>query len=99
MPPIVALAHPVDVDTHPTYPPGFRWAVHVGEDFADMSSCLNAGWEPTLLAARMAGEAAAVCAHKVAARFDPSVGYLPVVLDVDPVPAEADDLPLISTED
>lgn len=94
---IVALAHPIDTAAHQSCPPGWRWAVHVGRDYADMRSCLNAGWEPTLIAARLSGEAAAVCAHKVAEMFRPT-GFEAVVLDHDPVPSSADDLPLLQLE-
>lgn len=95
---IVALAHPIDVTAHPTCPVGWRWAVHIGTDYADIGSCLNAGWEPSEYQARLAAEQAAVCAHKVALRFDPSAGFESVVLSHDPVPSAADDLPLLHLE-
>lgn len=94
---IIAVAHPIDVASHPSCPAGWRWAVHLGHDFADMSSCLNAGWEPSEHLARLAAEQAAVCAHKVAILFT-AAGYESVVLDHDPVPAAADHLPLLTLE-
>ena len=94
---IIALAHPIDTVTHPSYPPGWRWAVHIGSDFADIGSCLNAGWEPSESQARLAAEQAAVCAHKVAALFT-LASFETVTLSHDPVPAAADHLPLVSWE-
>lgn len=82
---IRALAHPVNTLAHHTIPPGFRWAVYVGENWADMDSCLNAGWEPTLDGAAIAAEAAAVCAAKVALMHGTEVDGKSIRLDHDPI--------------
>jgi hypothetical protein len=66
---IGVCAHPINTDAHATVPPGWRWAVHVGDNWADLGSCLNAGWEPSKSSALLAGEAAGVCAVKVARLF------------------------------
>lgn len=83
--PIRVLVHPIDTVRHPHIPPGFRWAVHVGERWSDMETCLNAGWEPTVSAAAIAGEAAAVCAAKVALLHGTDVDARTVELEHDPV--------------
>lgn len=84
--------HALNTDAHATVPDGWRWAVHLGEAWADLDSCLNAGWEPSQLDARLAGEAAAVCAVKVARLLSPGdeVAMSSVVLDADPIPGGAD---------
>jgi len=86
------VVHPVNTEKHPTVPAGFRWACHIGEDWPDMSLCLNAGWAPTQSEAAIAGEAAGVCALKVARFLTPGVECtMPTtVLDTDPTEAEAD---------
>jgi hypothetical protein len=66
---IGVCVHEVNTLAHPSVPPGFRWAVHVGDSWSDLKTCLNAGWEPTHAVAAMAGEAAGVCAAKVAQLF------------------------------
>lgn len=68
---IAVAVHPIDVNAHPSVPSGYRWAVHVGDDFTNLDPrwCLNAGWEPTVQTAAIAGEAAAVCAARVARRL------------------------------
>lgn len=84
--------HAVNTAAHPTVPDGWRWAVHLGTNWGDVSSCLNAGWQPTQVTASMAGEAAAVCAARVARLL--SVGADVVmsttVLEFDPIPADGD---------
>ncbi|MBK8246461.1 MAG: hypothetical protein IPK85_03545 [Gemmatimonadetes bacterium] len=66
----------------------WRWAVHIGRDFADSSTCLNAGVEDEQLAAEMRGQAVAVAAARVAERCGVlELTDLPttVVLDHDPI--------------
>ena len=88
---IGVCVHEVNTLAHPTVPPGWRWAVHVGDDWADTKRCLNAGWEPTQAAALLAGEAAGVCAAKVAQLLGASgVELRSFVLDRDPVKPGAD---------
>lgn len=89
---IGVCVHAINTDAHATVPDGWRWAVHLGTDWADLGSCLNAGWEPTEVDARIAGEAAAVCAVKVARLLVPgdTVHMATAVLDADPIPGGAD---------
>lgn len=82
---IRALAHPISPKAHPTVPPGFRWAVYIGENWADLNTCLNAGWEPTIEQAALAAEAGAVCAAKVALLHGTEVDGRSVRLDHDPI--------------
>lgn len=43
---ITLFVHRVDTDAHPTVPPGWRWAVHLGGNPFDLTRCLQAGWTP-----------------------------------------------------
>lgn len=87
---IHVLVHPVDTMAHPTVPPGYRWAVHFGADWADLDTCLNAGWQPTDIDAALIGEAAAVCAARVAMRLGVAFAGDTVQLEHDPIAAGAD---------
>lgn len=79
------VVHAINTDAHPLIPPGYRWAVHAGTDWADLGSCLNAGWCPTSQEAAIAGEAAALVGARVARLLgvlvDPGTTYL----DHDPI--------------
>jgi hypothetical protein len=84
---IVVVVHPIADESSPGAGGMWRWAVHVGRDFADASSCLNAGAENEQWLAELRGQAVAVAAAKVAERCgqlelteDPTT----VVLDHDP---------------
>lgn len=95
---IVVCVHAVG-DGSPGAEGLWRWAVHVGRDFSDMASCLNAGAADDQTEAEMFGQAVAVAAAKVAQRCgvleltdDPTT----VVLDVDPC---AEPWPLLKVED
>ena len=60
------MVHPI---THEAENAGmWRWAVHVGRDFADPTSCLNAGAEEEQWCAELRGQAVAVAAARVAER-------------------------------
>lgn len=91
---IGVVVHAVDTASHETIPAGFRWAVHLGDHWHDMATCLNAGWEPTEVEAAMAGEAAAVVGVRIARLLSAGteVDTTTTVLDFDPVPADADTL-------
>lgn len=81
---VTVTVHPIDVDAHPTIPPGYRWAV--GLD----GHTLNAGWEPSRSSAAMAGEAAGVCAVRAAILCGADVSLKTIHLGHDPIPASAD---------
>jgi hypothetical protein len=63
---IGVCVHEINTAEHPDQPPGWRWAVHVGTQWGDMKTCLNAGWEQSRQTAGMAGEAAAVVGAGIA---------------------------------
>lgn len=66
----------------------WRWAVHVGRDFSDQASCLNAGVAADQSTAEIDGQAVAVAAARVAAlcgRLELTGEPTTVVLDHDPV--------------
>lgn len=89
---IGVCVHAVDTVAHPDVPDGWRWAAHLGTDWGDLGTCLNAGWQPSQVDAAIAGEAAAVCAVKVARLLSPGVEVcsVTVTLDADPIPADGD---------
>jgi hypothetical protein len=88
---VTVLVHPINTEAHPSTPPGFRWAVYVGDgSWADMGRCANAGWCPTQGEAAMEGEMVGVCAAKVARVFGVPVEYAVVTLDHDPIPTGGD---------
>lgn len=88
---IGVLVHPVDTAVHTTVPEGWRWACHLGDQWDDIDSCLNAGWAPTESEAAIAGEAAGVCAVKVTQLLSPGtdVQMPTTVLEFDPILEEA----------
>lgn len=62
---ITVAVHPVD-DTHRTgaVPIGWRWCVQFGDNYADATAWLNAGWCPTESDAAVEGEMVGVTAFK-----------------------------------
>lgn len=81
------VVHPINTLAHPSVPPGYRWAVHAGNDWANVAtdSCLNAGWEPDRNTAAIAGEAAAVVGARVARLCGELVEVRTWQLDHDPI--------------
>jgi hypothetical protein len=84
---IVVCVHVVEEASSPGAGGLWRWAVHVGRNFSDPSSCLNAGAAETQEEAELLGQTVAVAAAQVAERCgqlevtdDPTT----VVLDHDP---------------
>jgi hypothetical protein len=44
VPVVTAFVHPIDVEKHPDWGSGYRWAVQMGgTDASDMQYCANAG--------------------------------------------------------
>lgn len=82
---IGVVVHPINTLAHPTVPPGFRWAVHVGESWSDLSTCLQAGWEPDQAGAALAGENAAVVGVKVANLCGQHAELKTTLLEFDPI--------------
>lgn len=87
-PVITLVVHPIDVEAHPSWGPGWRWAVHVGRpNPADVTQCANAGWCPDMPAAMASGDACAATAVQAARAFGIPVRYGRMELQYDPIPA------------
>lgn len=96
---ITVVVHPVDRKAHPTYPPGYRWAVMAGSrQPADLRYCVNSGHESTIQMASVAGESHGAAACKALRIFGIPAQYSVIELDFDPIPMEADNLPLAKWE-
>ena len=96
MPDLCVVVHAIDMASHPTQPPGWRWAVHIGANWRDMSTCLNAGWQASQPDATVIGEAAAIVGSKVAMCCIGQDWRNPtIVLNYDPTPPEAHEEPLL----
>lgn len=94
-PTITTYIHPVDTTIHPTYPSGYRWAIHLGDDGpTNINRCIQAGHSTTMAEAEVARDshAAAVCV--AVTMFGIGVRLEHETLTSDPIPAEADALPL-----
>ena len=84
---IVVVVHVIDEAFSPGAGGLWRWAVHVGRDFGDKASCLNAGAEETQWEAELRGQQVAVAAAKVArlcGELELTGEATTVVLDHDP---------------
>jgi hypothetical protein len=88
------VVHPIDVDAHPTVPPGYRWAVMVGQGApSDVQRCANAGWAPSAAAAEAEGDQNAATATRAMQLTGALARYGGVIrLDYDPIPAGGDRL-------
>jgi hypothetical protein len=96
---IVVVVHLIAEASSPGAGGMWRWAVHVGRDFADKDSCLNAGAEDEQWLAELRGQAVAVAAAKVAERcgvLELTDEPTTVVLDHDPCEQP---WPLLTVED
>ena len=87
---LTVFVHRVDTEIHSSVPDGFRWAVHVGADPADLASCLNAGWAPDEFEAALTGETAAVVGKRVATLCGIDATTQTIVLSADPIPGGGD---------
>jgi hypothetical protein len=93
---ITLIVHPINTDAHPTVPPGWRWAVMVGEGpsgrarLDDMRRCAEARWCPTQSEAALEGEMVAVAVAKALRMCGVPVAGEARPLDFDPIPAGAD---------
>src|SRR5262245_49879629 len=93
-PGITVIVHPIDTDTHPDVPAGWRWAVMSGAGTppVDLSLCCNAGWEPTEQDAWVTGETVGAAAVKALRHHGIPAVYGRLPLDHDPIPAGGDRL-------
>jgi hypothetical protein len=83
---VTVFLHEVDVTAHPTVPPGWRWAVHLGGNPHDVSKCMNAGWCPNKTEAALEGEMVGISVAKaLKVTHSQEVTYRVQVLDVDPI--------------
>jgi len=93
-PDIVVWIHPINTTAHPSYRPGYRWAVHAGGKApSDLRFCCNAGREDTLTEARIVGESHGVAACKATRILGVSARYFVREIGWDPIPSAADDIP------
>lgn len=84
---IHVVVHPIDEANHPGAGGFIRWAVHIGTDWADPDSCLNAGAELDQVTAAQRGQAVAVAAARVAERCKALTGGDTHFLGYDPLGA------------
>jgi hypothetical protein len=93
-PDVVVWVHPINEKEHPTYRPGFRWAVHVGMMAAgDLKFCCQAGRADTKEEARIVGESYGAAMCKAIRMFGVPARYSVNELAWDPIPAVADTRP------
>lgn len=93
-PDVCVVVHPIDREQHPTYPPGWRWAVMVGaRPPADLDYCVNAGHATTEAEALLVGEQNGASATKALRLLGVPVRYSVMNLAWDPIPASADERP------
>lgn len=96
VPQVTVIVHPINRDVHPTYPPGFRWAVMVGSAVpTDLKFCVNAGHDYTAASAAVIGESHGAAVVKGLRIMGIRVRYNVLHLTHDPIPAEADTLSLM----
>lgn len=88
---VVLVVHPIDTKAHPTVPPGFRWAVMLGQGpFSDTTRCANAGWCPSEQEALIEGEMVAVTVVQSLRMTGTPAEYRVVQTPADPIPAGGD---------
>jgi len=96
VPLVAVLIHPINVEQHPTYPPGWRWAVYVGgRPPADIDYCANAGHAATEVDAAVAGESHGAAVVRGLRLMGYPAAYRTQFITWDPIPATADDRPLV----
>jgi hypothetical protein len=99
-PQVDVYIHPIDTVKHPSYQAKFRWAVMIGgAPPDDLDRCMNAGGCETLAEASMVGEAVGSAVTIALRAFGIDAKYRVVNIPFDPIPASADDRPLVKCED
>lgn len=79
--------HEIDTRKHPDHPPGWRWAVHAGEDPTAVETCLQAGWAHDRNEAMFFG-------HQTAAAVVNGFKFIGIpVAPFDPIPLTSDPTP------
>lgn len=89
------VVHEVTETSHPGCEGMWRWAVHVGNDWSDRTSCLQAGLEESRQEALQRGQALAVACARVAQRLGASVSGGTSTIPYDPC---GEPWPLVESE-
>lgn len=93
-PDVVVIVHPINLRAHPTYKPGYRWAVQIGGSApSDLAHCCQVGRADTIDEALIAGEGCGAAVCKAARMFGVPARYAVNRLTWDPIPPEADLIP------
>ncbi len=93
---VTVFIHEFDTEMHPTVPPGWRWAVHIGSGVpGDVTYCANAGWVPSEKEAMAEGEQAASTASATAKILGTETTLRVIRLDHDPILPGADRVTVI----
>lgn len=88
---VVLVVHPVDTTEHPTYPPGYRWAVMVGTtDPVALEYCVGAGHSADCQEAALVGETVQAAVSIALGLSGISSHAAAINLDHDPIPGTAD---------
>jgi hypothetical protein len=96
IPMVEVVVHPIDQAEHPTYQAGYRWAVMVGGVPAhDLDYCASTGHAENQQQACVDGETVGVAAARSLRMMGIPARYSFRRLDWDPIPASADNRPLI----
>lgn len=100
-PKVVIGVHPINITAHPTYPPGFRWCVMIGDGaWDDLDRCVQAGHQYDRVTAALVGDTVGVAVAEAFRRFAMPLQYGGVIhLEHDPIPAAHDFLPLVDYRD
>jgi hypothetical protein len=92
-PKITVVVHRVDTTAHATVPPGYRWAIMLGDGPpSDMDNCVNAGWCPTEQEACIEGEMVGSAVSRALSWVGVPSRYGLTKLDHDPIPPDGDRL-------
>lgn len=101
LPPMVDVyVHPINSIAHPSYAARFRWAVMIGGAAPhELNRCANAGGTETHQEACVTGEAVGAAVALALRAYGVNVRYRCIQLTFDPMPAAADDYPLVKLRD
>ncbi len=91
---LTVVVHPINTEAHPTIPPGYRWALMLGDGPpADLDRCANAHYAPSRQAAELEGDRNGASAIRALQMLGYAARYGGVQhLDHDPIPAGGDRL-------
>lgn len=97
---VMVVVHPIDTTVHPTYQPGWRWGVTVGGmPVNDLDYCVGAGHATSARQASVDGETVGAAVALALQHFGIPARYVFQRMDWDPIPAEADNRPLLEFGD